>query len=98
MKPKEPLQSIIDPFVRGIGGELISGLIANNSPALNADYRFLQHGVIAELKALEDESFGEPRKRKVGSLMSKWQQEGRLIVFGTNKIDTQRLPLKCQDE
>jgi hypothetical protein len=98
MKPKEPLQSIIDPFVRRIGGELVSDLIGNNNPPLNADYRFLQHGVIAELKALEDDSFGESQKRKIGCLMSKWQQEGRLIVFGTNKIDTQRLPVGCQDE
>jgi hypothetical protein len=98
VKPKESLQSIIDSFVRSIGGQLVSDLIDNNNPPMNADYRFFQHGVIAELKSLEEDSFGESQRQRIGRLMRKWEQEGRFIVLGRAKVDTQRLPVECQHE
>lgn len=69
MKRTMPLQSIVDPFVKGIGGELISELVGNDSPPSSADYLFRRHNVIAELKTLQTESFGDPFRRKLGDRM-----------------------------
>lgn len=67
MKPAAPLQSIVDPFVTAIQGELVSNLVGNDNPPSSADYLFRQHNVIAELKALEADSFGESFRRKLGN-------------------------------
>ncbi len=60
MKPREPLQTIIDPFIKSCGGELVADLLDKKATLpQNADYLFRQSGVIAELKAPEDSSFGK---------------------------------------
>jgi hypothetical protein len=81
MKRTTPLQSIVDPFVKGIGGELISELVGNDSPPSSADYLFRRHNVIAELKTLQTESFGAPFRRKLGDRMGDWHRDGRLRVL-----------------
>lgn len=99
MKPQEPLQTIIDPFIKSCGGELVADLLEKNvNLPQNADYLFRQHGVIAELKALENDSFGEPFQRKMGNLMGSWQRRGLLIVYGTQRIELTQLPSPCQEE
>jgi hypothetical protein len=99
MKPSQPLQSIVDPFVIGCGGELVEGLLGKN-PDLprNADYLFRERHVIAELKALENDSFGEPFQRKMGDLLARWMARGLLVVYGTPRIDLRQLPPVCQEE
>ena len=96
MKPTTPLQSIVDPFVKGIGGELISELVGNGSPPLNADYLFRRHNVIAELKTLQADSFGESFRRKLGDRAGDWYRDGHLIAYGTARIDSNRLAPECQ--
>jgi hypothetical protein len=101
MKPATPLQSIVDPFVRGIGGELVSDLqelVGNNEPPPNADYLFRRHNVIAELKTLQANSFGDPFCKKFGDRLGVWHKSGRLIVYGTTRVDTDKLSPDCQRE
>jgi hypothetical protein len=100
MKPREPLQPIIDPFITSCGGELVTDLLERNADPRpqNADYLFRDAGVIAELKALEDDSFGEPFRKKMGDLTGSWHRRGLLRVFGTRRIELDQLPLPCQEE
>ena len=98
MKRTTPLQSIVDPFVKGIGGELISELVGNDSPPSSADYLFRRHNVIAELKTLQTESFGDPFRRKLGDRMGDWHRDGRLRVFGTTRVESKRLAPECQED
>jgi len=92
------LESIVDPFVERVGGQRISAIIGNNNPAKSADYLFRTHGVIAELKSLRAGTFGESIHRKMTALVSRWQQERKLIVFGTVKIESSKLPQNCREE
>ncbi len=99
MKLRQPLQSVVDPFVTGCGGELVEGLLPKNTDLPpNADYLFREHHVIAEIKSLENDSFGEPFRRKMGDLMASWQARGLLLVYGTARIDLRQLPPVCQEE
>jgi hypothetical protein len=98
MKPTTPLESIVDPFVKGIGGELISELVGNNNPPSSADYLFRRHNVIAEMKTLQADSFGGPFCRKLGGRMGDWHRDGRLRVYGTTRIDSKSLSPECQNE
>jgi hypothetical protein len=98
MKPPTPLQSIVDPFVNGLHGELVSDLVGNNNPPRSADYLFRRHKVIAELKALEADSFGESFRKKLGDRAADWQRRGQLLVYGTARVDSHRLPTECQQE
>ena len=98
MKPTTPLESIVDPFVKGIGGDLISELVGNNNPPSSADYLFRRHNVIAEMKTLQADSFGGPFCRKLGGRMGDWHRDGRLRVYGTTRIDSKSLSPECQNE
>jgi hypothetical protein len=66
MTKREPLQTVIDPFIRSCGGELVAELLgeAPNLPK-NADYLFRRPGVIAELKSLQQGSCGEAFQKKI---------------------------------
>ena len=92
------LQSIVDPFVKGVGGELVSDLIANKNPQSNADYLFRRHNVIAELKSLQAGGFVESFHRKLAELMGKWDRQGRFRVYGTVRMESSKLPPDCRDE
>jgi hypothetical protein len=99
MKPREPLQTLIDPFIKSFGGELVADSLERNANLpQNADYVFRRLGVIAELKALEDGSFGAPFRKKMGLLTGSWDRRGLLRVYGTVRIDLERLPPVCQQE
>lgn len=98
MKQARTLQSIVDPFVRGIGGELICELVGNNNPQSSADYLFRRHNVVAELKSLQAGSFIEPFRRKLGDLMGEWDRKGRLRVYGTTGISSNSLSPECREE
>jgi hypothetical protein len=99
VKPPTPLQELIDPFVTSFGGELVANLIEDrsNSPH-NADYLFRSEGVIAELKALQDSSFNDAFRTKMGDLSGSWHQRGLLRIYGTQRIHLDRLPPVCQQE
>jgi hypothetical protein len=98
LKETRPLQSIIDPFVKSVGGELVCDLIENRNLPSNADYLFRQHNVIAELKSLQAGGFINSFHRKLGDLFGKWDRQGKLRVYGTVKIESGKLPLECQHE
>jgi hypothetical protein len=98
MKPATPLQSIVDPFVKGLQGELVSDLVGNDNPPPSADYLFRRHNAIAELKALETGSFGESFRKKLGERAAQWQRKGQLLVYGTARVDSEKLPAACQQE
>jgi hypothetical protein len=98
MKPTFSLQSIFNPFVKSFGGDLVGTLIDSKNPPPNADYLLKSHSAILELKALEQQSFGEAHKQKVGALMADWQQRRLLRVYGTQRIDLKMLPPECQNE
>ena len=98
MSEQRTLESIVDPFVKRVGGERVSEIIGNTNPQLNADYLFRKHGVIAELKSLQAGSFFEAFQRKITDLMRRWQREGRLVVFGTARVDSSGLSPACREE
>ena len=84
--------------MKRVGGERISEIVGNNNPQSSADYLFQRHGVIAELKSLQAGTFVESFQRKLTNLMNRWQREGKLIVFGTTRVDSNRLSPQCQEE
>jgi hypothetical protein len=92
------LESIVDPFVRRVDGERISEIVGNINPHSSADYLFRRHGVIAELKSLQARTFVESFQRKMTYLMGRWQREGKLIVFGTARLNSSRLSPECREE
>jgi hypothetical protein len=92
------LESIVDPFVKRVGGERISEIVGNTNPHPSADYLFRRDGVIAELKSLQAGSFIESFRRKMTDLMGRWRREGKLIVFGTARVDSNRLSPECREE
>src|SRR5579884_1112830 len=98
MKPPQPLQLLIDPFVREFGGQVVADLIGANPTTKNADYVFRSHNVIAELKALENNTFSEAYRRKLGVLMGDWDRRVFLRVYGMQRIDSSRLNPICQNE
>jgi len=98
MNAQAPLQDIVDPFVRGLGGELVSEIVGNESPISSADYLFQHHNVLAELKSLQEESFNESLREKLGERMAEWLRRSRIVVFGTTRIDSNRLTPDCQRE
>ena len=98
MPEEKTLESIVDPFVRRVGGERISEIVGNTNPHSSADYLFRRYGVIAELKSLQAGTFVESFQRKMTDLMGRWQREGKLIVFGTARVDSNRLSPECREE
>ena len=98
MSEQRTLESIVETFVKRVGGERISEIVGNNNPQSSADYLFQRHGVIAELKSLQAGTFVESFQRRLTNLMNRWQREGKLIVFGTTRIDSNRLSPQCQEE
>jgi hypothetical protein len=99
MQGREPLQALIDPFVRSFGGELVGDVLgeAPNLPK-NADYLFRRFNVIAELKSLEVGSFGESFQKKMSELVESWANRGLVMVYGTQRLDLDRLPAPCQQD
>jgi hypothetical protein len=93
------LQTLIDPFIRGAGGELVGDTLgeAPNLPK-NADYLFRRFGVIAELKSLEEGSFGESFQNKMSELAVSWANRGLLLLYGTQRLDLASLPAPCQQD
>ncbi|QHN03085.1 hypothetical protein FTO74_06655 [Granulicella sp. WH15] len=98
LKEVRTLQSIIDPFVKGVGGEIVSDLIGNKNLPSNADYLFRAHNVIAELKSLQTGGFAESFHRKFAELLGKWDRQGRLRVYGTVQLQSSKLPADCRQE
>jgi hypothetical protein len=98
VKPATPLQPLIDQFVREFGGEIVADLIGNLNPPRNADYFFRADRVIAELKSLERDTFGESFRQKIGALMADWQRRRLLLVYGMTQVQLRRLPPICQAE
>lgn len=92
------LQSIVDPFVRGIGGEIVADLVANKNLPANADYLFRSHNVIAELKSLRTGGFAESFHRKFAELLGSWDRQGRFRVYGTIQLQSSKLPADCRRE
>jgi hypothetical protein len=98
VKPTTPLQSIVDSFVKRFGGELIESLVGNENPPSNADYLLRCHNVIAELKSLEDDSFGESLTQKFSERMAGWLRRSNIVVFGANRVESRRFAPECQRE
>ena len=98
MKEVRTLQSIVDPFVRGVGGEIVADLVGNKNLPANADYVFRSHNVIAELKSLQAGGFAESFHRKFAELLGKWDRQGRLRVYGTIQLQSSKLPEDCRRE
>ena len=43
-------------------------------------------------------TFVESFQRKMSDLMGRWQREGKLIVFGRARVDSNRLSPECREE
>lgn len=95
---KPPLETLFDSFVLSYGGERVDTLIDLKNPPDNADYFFRSQNIIAELKTLEKESFGENNLQKTAELFADWGRRGLLMVYGTARVDMQRLQPVCQEE
>jgi len=100
LTPRTLLESLIDPFVKGVGGELVSELVSadGGKPPTQADYFFRTHETIVELKALERPSFGDTYVRKLSDLTVSWFERGLFLAYGTTRIDLRRLSPICQQE
>ncbi len=98
MTEERTLQSIIDPFVKGVGGELVSDLIVSPNPPSNADYYFRRSNVIAELKSLQAGGYAASFHRKLADLTAKWHRQRRFLVFGTVQVQSSKLPEDCREE
>src|SRR5208282_650227 len=85
-------------FVRESGGELVSDLLPSGNTPSNADFLFRDRGVVAELKCLENNSFGENYTQKMQALAEDWMSRRLIIVFGTAQIQLQKLNPICQRE
>jgi hypothetical protein len=98
-RPKDSLHVILDPFIKGFGGEVVDELMDPTNRRANADYLFRKHNVIAELKALED-ALGGPYKTKMDALLAEWHRTGRFqrILIGRQAIKIEDLPPNCQNE
>lgn len=86
---RTPLQSLVDPFVKSAGGQIVAELIEQNpeQAPTQADYFFRHGNVILELKSLEKPSFGESYLRKLSDLTNSWVERGMFIAYGTVKVD-----------
>ena len=95
-----PLQSIVDPFVKSAGGEVVAELIEQNpeQAPTQADYFFRRENVILELKALEKPSFGDSYVRKLSDLTNSWVERGMFIAYGTVRVDIRGMHPICQQE
>ncbi len=98
MSEERTLESIVDPFVKRLGGERVSDIIGNINPQASADYLFRRYGVIAELKSVQAGTFTEPFRRKLTNLLNRWQREGKVIVYGTAQLNSSQLPAQCREE
>ena len=99
MKSREPLQTVIDEFVKGAGGELVRDIIGV-APELteNADYVFRNARIIAELKSLESPTFNQAFNSKMGGLVQSWADRGLHLIYGEQRIDITQLPEPCQKD
>jgi hypothetical protein len=97
---RTPLQSIVDPFVKSVGGEIVAEFIEQNPQhaPTQADYFFRRENVILELKALETPSFGDSYVRKLNDLTNSWVERGMFIAYGTVRIDIRGMHPICQQE
>jgi hypothetical protein len=90
---------LIDRFVESCGGEVVSRLVPKRHPEpAQADHLFRKYGEIAELKALEVDTFGESYCRKLGELTHDWMMRGLMLAYGTVRIELHRLHPICQQE
>jgi hypothetical protein len=97
---------IRDSFERFIG--TIGGTISDNLPlqnnvqrSKNADYIFVNEGVIAELKCLEEDHEDKPEfVEKRRALVDKWEQDGLVQSHQVRVpfIQTKDFPQPCHDD
>lgn len=92
------VEDVFQDFVLGFGGELVRDLLPPGNPPINADFLFRKHGVIAELKCLENSSFGPNYPKKMQELADDWMRRRLMIFFGTVNIELQKLRPECQRE
>jgi hypothetical protein len=95
---KKKLEPLFDEFVHSFGDERVDRLILEPSNSKRADYYFHKYGVLAELKRLENDSFGPEYKQKMDRLTKAWLQKGLIKVFGTVQIGLRDIPRECQLE
>ncbi len=92
------VEDIFRRFVQEFGGELISNLLPPGNPPSNADFLFRRQRVIAELKCLENNSFGSNYPEKMKALADDWMRRRLLMVYGTTRIEIRKLHPECQRE
>jgi hypothetical protein len=83
-----------------MGGELVSTLLPTKSPEHdNADFAFREWNIICELKVLEnDPNQRGALDRKAQALFDKWMGQGRILFYGTRRIDSSTLDRDMQWE
>jgi hypothetical protein len=92
------VEQLFNDFILGSGGQLVSSLVTKDHPLPNADYYFHDHGIVGELKCLQQHSFNATYAMKLQKLVDSWMQRRLFMAYGRVQIDLQRLNPICQRE
>lgn len=91
-----PVEASFDAVVKQMGGELVGSLMPKGDKPPNADYLFRSQSVIAELKCLEKETDTPEYREAMQRLADDWMKRRLILIYGTRRIDLQKLPRECQ--
>lgn len=103
-KGKRPIDIDIEfaACVRKVGGEVLADRFGPSPAFENADYAFLEDGVVAELKRLERDTRSEPTfLARVSQLHQQWVREGKVsppALPGRQRVSTKDIPRECAQE
>lgn len=85
-------------FVEEYGGHLVSRLLPPTYSGENADYYFESPPLIAELKSLEQNTFGEHYPERMQNLVERWVNRGLVNVDRSSRLNLRDVPETCQNE
>jgi len=97
------IRESFESFVESIGGTVSDKLASpsNGQPIKNADYIFVDAGVIAELKCLEEDHENKPEfVEKRQALVDKWERDGLVQSSQVRVpfIQVKDFPQPCHDD
>ncbi|QND80927.1 hypothetical protein H4W19_03785 [Pseudoxanthomonas mexicana] len=94
------VDKLLAECARAMGAEVADDSISDRK-ALNADYFFVRHRVVAELKCLEKDYWGDQAfKERVSAMYASWVARGlvRPRAGGRFHVQLGNLPKTCQQE
>jgi hypothetical protein len=95
------VETIFDAFVVAHGGEIVSHLLPKVHAEDNADYLFRTDSIVAELKRLDKNFYGDAIiSRKFREMFGRWISDGLVSPSEINprSLNLEALPRKCQND